>query len=84
MAESRQRLLLEERSQLAKDIEENGDGTEKADPEAAGKENSIAVISCGRNNMYGHPAKDTINRLEASGFTIYRTDRQGAVTLELP
>ena len=52
--------------------------------EAAGKENSIAVISCGRNNMYGHPAKDTIDRLEASGFTIYRTDRQGAVTLELP
>ena len=29
----------EELSQLAKDIEENGDGTEKADPEAEGKEN---------------------------------------------
>ncbi len=50
--------------------------------EAAGKENSIAVISCGRNNIYGHPAKDTLKRLEDAGYNIYRTDRDGAVIID--
>ena len=51
---------------------------------AAGGEGSIAVISCGRNNIYGHPAKETLERLTDAGFTLYRTDRNGAVILDLP
>ena len=43
-----------------------------------------AVISCGRKNRYGHPAEETLERLEAAGFTVYRTDLQGAVILDLP
>ena len=43
-----------------------------------------AVISCGRKNRYGHPAEETLERLEAAGFTVYRTDLQGAVLLDLP
>ena len=38
-----------------------------------------AVISCGRNNIYGHPAPQTIDRLRESGMTIYRTDQDGAI-----
>ena len=51
---------------------------------AEGAERPAAVISCGKRNLYGHPAKETLERLEEAGFTVYRTDRQGAVVLELP
>lgn len=42
----------------------------------------IALISCGRNNTFGHPAPDVIARLEAVGARIYRTDRDGEITVE--
>ena len=45
---------------------------------------ALAVISCGRNNRYGHPAAETLERLEEAGFMVYRTDLQGAVILDLP
>lgn len=41
----------------------------------------IAVISAGKNNRYGHPAKETINRLERVGAKIYSTIESGAVTV---
>ena len=41
----------------------------------------IAVISAGKNNRYGHPAKETINRLEKVGARIYSTIESGAVTV---
>ena len=46
--------------------------------------NCVAVISCGKRNMYGHPAPETIGRLKEAGFTIYRTDQNGAVIVDLP
>ncbi|PWK10318.1 ComEC/Rec2 family competence protein [Tumebacillus permanentifrigoris] len=36
-----------------------------------------AIISCGLNNSYGHPAQTTIDKLKARGIKIYRTDLQG-------
>ena len=39
----------------------------------------VAVISCGKDNSYGHPHKDTMDKLEAMGIQVYRTDLQGAV-----
>ncbi len=41
-----------------------------------------AIISVGDNN-YGHPTDAAISRLEAAGATVYRTDRQGCVTVTL-
>jgi len=41
---------------------------------------SIAVISVGRNS-YGHPTQNVLNRLEASGAKIYRTDLHGTVVI---
>ena len=43
----------------------------------------IAVISCGRHNAFGHPSTDTLDRLRRHGVQTFRTDRDGAVTLEL-
>jgi competence protein ComEC len=42
----------------------------------------IAVISCGRGNRFGHPAIEVLRRLEASGATVFRTDRDGQITIE--
>jgi competence protein ComEC len=43
----------------------------------------IAVISCGRDNEYGHPTPSTIAALEAvRGLDVYRTDRDGSVVIE--
>lgn len=43
---------------------------------------TIAVISVGAHNFYGHPAPATLERLEKAGCTIFRTDQEGAVVLE--
>jgi len=42
---------------------------------------SIAVISVGRRNSFGHPSQDVIHRLGESGAQVYRTDRHGAVCI---
>ena len=42
---------------------------------------AYAVISCGRNNRYGHPHEETLQRLTAAGCRIFRTDRCGAVRI---
>lgn len=41
----------------------------------------LAVISAGAGNSYGHPAQETLNRLEAIGSQVHRTDKEGAVTI---
>lgn len=38
------------------------------------------VISVGQNT-YGHPAPETLARLSAAGAQVYRTDRQGGITV---
>ena len=43
---------------------------------------TIAVISAGQGNRFGHPHPETLAALEASGAQVYRTDEQGDVTLE--
>lgn len=43
----------------------------------------LAVISAGANNSYGHPAQETLDRLEAIGSQVRRTDEEGTVTVSL-
>ena len=38
-----------------------------------------AVISCGQNNDYGHPHKETLDALTSRGIEIFRTDLQGTI-----
>lgn len=47
---------------------------EKVDPE-------IAVISVGEGNTYNHPNQTVIYRLNKIGAKIYRTDKQGTITI---
>lgn len=38
-----------------------------------------AVISCGRDNSYGHPHQETLDRLEQKDVTVYRSDLQHTI-----
>jgi competence protein ComEC len=40
-----------------------------------------ALISVGRSNLFGHPAPDVLARLNAHGTRIFRTDRDGAISV---
>jgi competence protein ComEC len=40
-----------------------------------------ALISCGRNNRFGHPKRDILARYAAYGIAVHRTDIGGAVTV---
>ena len=40
-----------------------------------------AVISCGADNKYGHPDKDTMDKLKSMEIQVYRTDKQGTITV---
>ena len=43
----------------------------------------VAIVSCGRNNDYGHPTPSTMATLDARpGLEIFRTDRDGRVVIE--
>ncbi|MBT2284336.1 ComEC/Rec2 family competence protein [Paenibacillus polymyxa] len=42
-----------------------------------------AVISAGVNNTYGHPNPGVMERLEATGSDIYRTDQMGEVQMRV-
>jgi competence protein ComEC len=41
----------------------------------------VAVISVGADNDYGHPAPETLARLEQSGAQVFRTDLDGSVEI---
>ncbi|MPM63122.1 ComE operon protein 3 [bioreactor metagenome] len=39
----------------------------------------LALISAGKQNRYGHPDAQILERLELRNIPIFRTDRQGAI-----
>lgn len=41
-----------------------------------------AILSAGKNNLYGHPHKETVKRLQKSGADIYGTLWGGAIIIE--
>lgn len=41
----------------------------------------LALISCGRDNSYGHPSPRTVEALRAGGAEVLRTDRNGSIAV---
>ncbi len=39
----------------------------------------VAVISCGRDNSYGHPHKEALNYISQKGIELFRTDKEGDI-----
>ncbi|MBP2647953.1 MAG: internalization-related competence protein ComEC/Rec2 [Gemmatimonadetes bacterium] len=42
---------------------------------------TVAILSVGSHNRYGHPAPEALQRLGAQHATIWRTDQEGTVTV---
>jgi competence protein ComEC len=42
---------------------------------------SVALVSVGADNDYGHPAPETVDGLAATGERVLRTDRDGSVAV---
>ena len=42
---------------------------------------TYSFISVGKNNMYGHPTQETLDRLEQVTSKIFRTDYSGEVDI---
>ena len=40
----------------------------------------IAIVSCGKNNKFGHPSKSVVNTLNKYHIPIRRTDLEGTIT----
>lgn len=57
----------------------SGDATSEALLQAVRPE--IVCISVGADNIYGHPAKETLQRLYNHGCVVYRTDLHGTITI---
>jgi competence protein ComEC len=78
-----ERKILSENLPLGVDflkVAHHGSKTSTIDPFLAAAHPEIAAISVGRDNSFGHPSPEVIERLQAAGVRVYRTDRDGAIT----
>ncbi len=41
----------------------------------------LVIVSAGADNPYGHPAQETLDRIEKTGALVYRTDQCGNITV---
>jgi competence protein ComEC len=42
---------------------------------------SEAIVSAGRRNRFGHPSPDTLATFDRAGCRLWRTDRDGAISV---
>ena len=63
-------------------VAHHGSRTSTSDALLAAWPPDVAIVSCGRGNSFGHPTREVLDRLAAAGARVFRTDRQGAITIE--
>jgi beta-lactamase superfamily II metal-dependent hydrolase len=42
----------------------------------------VAIVSAGRSNHFGHPVPEVLDRYRSIGAEVFRTDQDGAVTVD--
>ncbi len=62
-------------------VAHHGSRTATTDAFVAAVRPRVAIASAGADNTYGHPARATLERLAAVGARVFRTDRDGTVTV---
>jgi competence protein ComEC len=61
-------------------VAHHGSKTSTTDAFVAAAHPAFGAISVGRDNSFGHPSPEVVERLEDAGVRVYRTDRDGAIT----
>jgi competence protein ComEC len=59
----------------------HGSASSSSDPFLDALKPSIALVSCGRDNRFGHPAPAVLARYAARHVQVFRTDRDGEIEL---
>lgn len=85
--EAKEELLLErnnliEETDILK-VSHHGSKTASTESFLQALTPDTAVISCGANNLYGHPHKEVLERLSACGAEIFRTDEMGSIVVTI-
>ncbi len=62
-------------------VAHHGSSTSNSEEFLSAVSPDICVISCGRNNSYGHPSNDVTERIENIGAVLYRTDYEGNLVI---
>lgn len=60
-------------------VAHHGSSTSSTEEFLAQTKPEVAIISCGKDNDYGHPHSEVIERLQAISCEIYRTDEWGTI-----
>ncbi len=60
-------------------VDHHGSSTSSMDDFLDAISPTYALISCGEDNGYGHPAMETLQRFQNHGITMFRTDKQGTI-----
>ncbi len=77
-------LAMTEGNELHADVFKlghHGSRTSSGEAFLAAVHPSLAVGSMGRGNSYGHPHKETLERLKKAGIPLLRTDEEGTIVL---
>lgn len=64
-------------------VAHHGSGNSTSEELLDAMEVKYAIISCGRNNSYGHPHRETLERLMEEGTQVFRTDERGGIRVRL-
>ena len=62
-------------------VAHHGSKYSSMEPFLAAVSPNIAIAQVGRKNRYGHPARETLDRLAAVGAAIFRNDTDGDITI---
>ena len=62
-------------------VPHHGSKTSSTDDFVHATKPTFAVISVGRNSMFGHPHKDVVDRWQANGATVLTTGEYGTITI---
>ncbi len=63
-------------------VPHHGSATSSSMPFLTALRPQIAIVSCGRGNRFGHPSPAVLARYHQIGAAVYRTDQQGAITID--
>jgi len=78
-------LLNESRNNLKVDIlkiAHHGSSSGSSPPFIQAVNPETSIISCGKDNQYGHPHQETLTLIQSLGINLYRTDLNGTILIE--